>query len=100
MNITIYHNPKCSKSRKTLEIIESQGLKPRIVNYLENPPTPDTIKALAEMLALPVAGLLRTSEADFAESPESVLRSPLLAHRVPPDARRRPRRGFLSRAVL
>ena len=72
MNITIYHNPACSKSRKTLEIIESNGLKPRIVEYLENPPTPDTLQGLANMLELPLAGLLRTSEADFAESPEPV----------------------------
>jgi arsenate reductase len=72
MNITIYHNPGCSKSRKTLEIIESLGLKPRIVEYLENPPAADTLLGLAKMLELPLADLLRTSEADFAESPEPV----------------------------
>ena len=72
MNITIYHNPACSKSRETLEIIESQGLKPRIVEYLKNPPAAGTIKDLAEMLGVPLAALLRTAEADFAESPEPV----------------------------
>jgi len=72
MNVTIYHNPGCSKSRKTLEILESQGLKPRIVEYLKDPPSPETLEALAEMLGAPLATLLRTAEADFAESPEPV----------------------------
>ncbi len=72
MNITIYHNPGCSKSRKTLEIIESHGLKPRIVEYLQNPPAPDTLLGLAEMLELPLADLLRTAEADFVKSTQPV----------------------------
>jgi len=72
MNVTIYHNPGCSKSRKTLEIIEANGLKPRIVEYLKHPPPPDTLVRLAEMLEMPLAGLLRTGEADFAASPEAV----------------------------
>ncbi len=72
MNVTIYHNPGCSKSRKTLEIIESHGLKPRIVEYLENPPAPAVLLRLAEMLQVPLAGLLRTADADFADSPEAV----------------------------
>lgn len=72
MNVTIYHNPGCSKSRKTLEIIEANGLKPRIVEYLKHPPPPDTLVRLAQMLEMPLAGLLRTGEADFAASPEAV----------------------------
>ena len=72
MNVTIYHNPGCSKSRKTLELIESRGVKPRIVEYLQNPPAPDTLLRLAEMIGVPLAGLLRTSEADFRESADSV----------------------------
>ncbi len=72
MNVTIYHNPGCSKSRKTLELIESRGVKPRIVEYLQNPPAPDTLLRLAEMIGVPLAGLLRTSEADFRESADPV----------------------------
>ncbi len=72
MNLTIYHNPRCSKSRKTLEIIESHGVKPRIVEYLKEPPDPDTLLRLAAMLDMPLADLLRRSEADFAESAEPV----------------------------
>jgi arsenate reductase len=72
MNLTIYHNPRCSKSRKTLEIIESHGLKPRIIEYLNEPPDPQTLLRLAEMLDVPLADLLRRSEADFADSPDAV----------------------------
>jgi arsenate reductase len=72
MNVTIYHNPACSKSLKTLEIIESHGLKPRIIEYLKNPPAPDALLRLAELLAVPLGDLLRTSEADFAAAPETV----------------------------
>ncbi len=72
MNLTIYHNPRCSKSRKTLEIIELHGLKPKIVEYLKEPPEPSTLRSLAGMLGMPLGELLRKSEADFAESPEPV----------------------------
>lgn len=72
MNVTIYHNPRCSKSLKTLELIESHGLKPRIVEYLNEPPDPDTLLRLAEMLDVPLADLLRRTEADFADSPQAV----------------------------
>ncbi len=72
MNVTIYHNPRCSKSRKTLELIESHGLKPRIVEYLNEPPDPDTLLRLAGMLDVPLADLLRRSEADFADAPQAV----------------------------
>ena len=68
MNVTIYHNPQCSKSRKTLELIESRGVRPRIVEYLETPPEPDALLRLAELLGLPLRDLLRTAESDFAES--------------------------------
>lgn len=72
MNVTIYHNPRCSKSRKTLEIIESHGLRPRIVEYIDNSPAPDDLLRLANLLGVPLADLLRTSETDFSESSEPV----------------------------
>lgn len=72
MTVTIYHNPRCSKSRKTLELIESRGIRPRIVEYLENPPDPDTLLGLSAMLDLPLEALLRKNEADFAASAEPV----------------------------
>lgn len=66
MNITIYHNPACSKSRKTLELIENHGITPKIVEYLKDPPDADTVLNLARLLGLRVLDLLRPAEADFA----------------------------------
>jgi len=68
MRITIYHNPRCSKSRKTLEIIQDSGIKPRIVEYLVDAPDAATTRRLAKMLGLPVAGLLRRGEAQFKDA--------------------------------
>ena len=66
MNITIYHNPACSKSRKTLELIEEHGITPTIVRYIDNPPDSDTVLTLARLLDVRVLDLLRPGEADFA----------------------------------
>ncbi len=68
MNITIYHNPRCSKSRKTLEIIQENGIEPKIVEYLQKPPDAARTEHLAALLGLTVSDLLRKSEADFAEA--------------------------------
>ena len=62
MNLTIYHNPSCSKSRKTLEIIESKGLSPKIIEYLKEPPDGETVLRIARLLGTPVADMLRTGE--------------------------------------
>ena len=68
MSLTIYHNPRCSKSRKTLEIIRDSGVEPAILLYLEDTPSPDDIVALAGKLGLPVAELLRRGESEFKEA--------------------------------
>jgi len=65
MNLTLYHNPKCSKSRKTLELIEKRGITPRVIAYLEKPPSAATILELAAALDCPVRDLLRTGEDDY-----------------------------------
>ena len=65
MTITIYHNPRCSKSRKTLELIENAGVTPTVIRYLENPPDGGRIRELAATLGMPVADLLRRNEDDF-----------------------------------
>lgn len=70
MAIRIYHNPRCSKSRKTLEIIRSAGVEPEIVLYLENTPAAADILALARRLGKPVADLLRRGESTFKEAAE------------------------------
>ena len=68
MNITIYHNPRCSKSRKSLEILRAENVSPKIVAYLDTPPDAGTILSLAEMLAVPVQALVRRTEAAFRDA--------------------------------
>lgn len=62
---TIYHNPRCSKSRNTLSLLEENGVAPRIVLYLDTPPDADGIKELLAKLGLSAAQLLRRGEADY-----------------------------------
>ncbi|MEM1175026.1 MAG: ArsC/Spx/MgsR family protein [Pseudomonadota bacterium] len=65
MQFTILHNPRCSKSRKTLEILRSHGVEPGIVRYLDTPPSADELVAIAERLGQPLADLLRRGETVF-----------------------------------
>ena len=66
MKLTIYHNPSCTKSRKTLELIESHGITPEIIEYLKTPPDVDTVLNIAGMLGVGVVEMLRPAEDDFA----------------------------------
>lgn len=66
MRLTIYHNPACSKSRKTLELIENKGITPNIIEYLKTPPDAATVLRLASMLGVSVNRILRPAEADYA----------------------------------
>lgn len=68
MPVTIYHNPKCSKSRKTLQLINEAGVSPVIVEYLEEPPSADRIVVLANLLGMPVKALLRHHEAEYKDA--------------------------------
>jgi arsenate reductase len=65
--VTIYHNPRCSKSRQTLAILEERSIAPNVVNYLETPPDAATLKSVLTMLNLDPRGLMRSKEAPFAE---------------------------------
>jgi arsenate reductase len=67
MNVTIYHNPRCSKSRATLVLLEARGLRPKIVEYLKAPPSAAELKAILEKLKLKARELLRTGEPRYAE---------------------------------
>tara|TARA_B100000424_G_scaffold248262_1_gene221262 strand:+ start:419 stop:757 length:339 start_codon:yes stop_codon:yes gene_type:complete len=66
MGITIYHNPKCSKSRQTLQLLEEKGVTPDVVLYLETPPTVDEMKGLLKKLGKSAADILRSKEAQEA----------------------------------
>jgi arsenate reductase len=68
MSITIYHNPRCSKSRKTLELLEQSGVTPTIVEYLDTPPTADMTLRHAKLIGVGVADLLRRGEDEFKQA--------------------------------
>ncbi|MCP5089320.1 MAG: arsenate reductase (glutaredoxin) [Gammaproteobacteria bacterium] len=68
MAITIYHNPRCSKSRKTLEIINAAGVRPNVALYLQKSPDSSEILSLANKLGMPVADLLRRGESTFKDA--------------------------------
>lgn len=67
MTVTIYHNPRCSKSRRTLALIRERGIEPEIVEYLKEPTDPDTLKRIIEMLGIAPRELLRTVESEYRE---------------------------------
>ena len=67
MEITIYHNPGCSKSRKTLELIQNAGFEPNVVEYLTNPPDAARLAEILGMLGLSAIDLTRTGESVFTE---------------------------------
>ena len=68
MRAKIYHNPRCSKSRATLALLEQRGLEPEIIEYLKTPLQASEIKELIAMLRVAPKDLLRTGEAAFQES--------------------------------
>lgn len=67
MTVTIYHNPRCSKSRTTLQLLEARGIKPKIVEYLQTPPTTAELKAILKELGLKPRDLMRKNEPLYAE---------------------------------
>ena len=62
MKCTIYHNQKCSKSRAALELLQSKGLKPTIIEYLKNPPTFDELEEIIIKLNIHPKQLIRFKE--------------------------------------
>nr|MBF0681539.1 arsenate reductase (glutaredoxin) [Pseudomonas sp.] len=65
--LTFYHNPRCSKSRAALELLEGRGLSPTIVRYLETPPTAAELESLAKKLDIAPRQLLRTGEDEYKQ---------------------------------
>ena len=63
--VTIYHNPKCSKSRKALEIIKSKNIEPTIILYLASKLSKTEVKNLLAKLGLPIRDILRTGEDEY-----------------------------------
>ena len=78
---TLFHNPRCSKSRQTLELLQSRGVEPTIIEYLKTPPTEEELDKVLNMLGLEPRQLMRTKEAEYAENnlnDESLTRQQLI----------------------
>ncbi len=68
MTATLYHNPRCSKSRATLELLQSKGVEPQIIEYLKKPPDAETLKKILKLLGMTPRELMRKNEATFKEA--------------------------------
>ncbi len=66
MSITLYHNPRCSKSRAALALLREHGIEPDIVEYLATPPSPAELTRILGLLGMPPRELLRAKEARAA----------------------------------
>ena len=66
--ISIFHNPRCSKSRQTLQLLQEKGIEPEIILYLETPPDKATLQTLLTKLGFTARELLRKGEADYKDN--------------------------------
>jgi arsenate reductase len=64
-SVTIYHNPRCSKSRQTLDLLIEHGIEPEIILYLDEPPTPTQLKKLLSLLKMDAKSFIRKKEPEF-----------------------------------
>lgn len=62
---TLYHNPRCSKSRAALELLQAHGIEPQILRYLKTPPDTQALRALLSRLGISARQLLRSSEDEY-----------------------------------
>lgn len=67
MEITLYHNPRCSKSRQTLALLNERGIEPTIVEYLKTPPTHQQLDSILRGLEMEPRALMRTGESEYSE---------------------------------
>jgi arsenate reductase len=91
-NFTIYHNPRCTKSRATLALLQGRGIEPRVIEYLETPPTAAELKAIIGQLGISAEQLVRKGEDIYktkyagktltdAQWIEAMVRDPVLIER-------------------
>jgi arsenate reductase len=66
--VVIYHNPKCSKSRETLQILQDNHIEPEIIDYLEDPPTALALKNIIALLGVSARDLMRSTEPAHKEA--------------------------------
>jgi len=86
--LRLWHNPRCSKSRTALALLEERGIDVEIYRYLDTPPDDDALDAVLTKLGIPAAKLARTREAAWkdaglaTDSPEALVRSAMLDHPI------------------
>ncbi len=86
MTTTIWHNPRCSKSRETLALLQSNGIAPEVRLYLQDPPDDAEIRAALAALGQPAIALARTGDTAFhaagltKDSPEDILIAAMAAN--------------------
>lgn len=68
MQVTIWHNPRCSKSRETLKLLQEQGIEPAVRLYLEDSPGAKELRDVIGLLGVRAIDLVRTREAEFLDS--------------------------------
>ena len=68
MSVTIYHNPKCSKSRETLRLLEDRDIRPKVVEYLNTPPSKTQLKKILKQLDMQPRDLMRRKEPEYREA--------------------------------
>lgn len=83
----LWHNPRCSKSRQTLALLQENGVEPDVRLYLKAPPTEEEIRAVQAALELPLRGMIRTGEALYkdlglADADETGLLAAMATHPI------------------
>jgi len=68
MTVTIFHNPRCSKSRQTLALLEERGIEPKIVEYLKTPPSAKELAGILKKLGMEPRDLMRKKEDPYKEN--------------------------------
>ncbi len=83
MPVTMYHNPRCNTSRRTLALLRERGVEPQIIEYLKTPPSAPELKQILGKLNMPAAKLLRKKEAAAAGiDPKALSEDQLIAAMV------------------
>jgi len=67
MTVRIYHNPRCSKSRQTMALLEQRNITPAVIEYLKTPPSKSELKQILKLLNLKARDLLRKKEAQYSK---------------------------------
>ncbi len=65
MAIIMYHNPRCTKSRQTLQLLRDKGIEPQIIEYLKTPPSQQTLSDILDMLGMEPRELMRKKESVY-----------------------------------